>query len=190
MISRNILSERKWISRFSILYESNPTLWFQNFFKNIINVLQWSLSCILWFSPSFLCSLLSLLVRHFMEKLQSSQYFQSRIFSSTGVVNCVSSWHSTRMNRVEFYLAQRLDRKFCLWTLCLILATATNLILDMSLKINALTDQTEVLKLIVHCLTLFQYVILILIPFITTCILGKRCCCWCCCKPCQPPLDD
>jgi len=107
-----------------------------------------------------------------------------------GVVNCVSSWHSTRINRVEFYLAQSLDRKFCLWTLCLILATATNLILDMSLKINAMKDQTQLLKLIEYCLTLFQYVLLILIPFITTCVLGKRCCCWCCCKACQPPLDD
>ena len=116
--------------------------------------------------------------------------FFTKFFPSIGVVNCVSSWHSTRINRVEFYLAQSLDRKFCLWTLCLILATATNLILDMSLKINAMKDQTQLLKLIEYCLTLFQYVLLILIPFITTCVLGKRCCCWCCCKACQPPLDD
>lgn len=98
--------------------------------------------------------------------------------------------NSTRLTPIEQQIAENLDRKYGFLTTFLILVTAVQLILEMSIKINALHEIVNIFRTIIYGITLFQCLFLILLPLTTTCVLGKRCCCWCCCKACQPPMDE
>ena len=107
-----------------------------------------------------------------------------------GVINCVSTWNSSRYHPIEVRLAQKLDLRYGFMGFLLITATVVYLILDMAPQIRAYENETQAVLFSSYGLSRFIDIILILVPLITTCVLGKRCCCWCCCKPCQPPLDE
>ena len=116
--------------------------------------------------------------------------FPTFIIVIVGVINCVSSWNSTRYHPIEIRLARKLDIRFGITGFLLIMATVVYLILEMATQINAYQNETQMVIISIYGLSRFIDILLILIPLMVTCVLGKRCCCWCCCKPCQPPLDE
>jgi hypothetical protein len=107
-----------------------------------------------------------------------------------GVINCVSAWHSTRQVPIELKMSQKLDARFAIITTILIMVTVAKLILALAGEIDAYEESLQVVLISSYSLERFQDILLILFPLVTTCILGKRCCCWCCCRSCRPPLDD
>ena len=114
----------------------------------------------------------------------------SFILVIVGVINCVSQWNSTRLNPIEIRLAQKLDKRYNILGMFLVISTVAKLILDMAQEINAYESQTYVLQMSSYAISRFVDFLLLLIPFFTVCVFGKRCCCWCCCNACQPPLDE
>jgi hypothetical protein len=106
------------------------------------------------------------------------------------VINCVSAWHSTRQVPIELKMSQKLDARFAIITTILIMVTVAKLILALAGEIDAYEESLQVVLISSYSLERFQDILLILFPLVTTCILGKRCCCWCCCRSCRPPLDD
>ena len=112
------------------------------------------------------------------------------ILAIVGVINCVSSWNSSRYQPVEIRLARKLDFRFGFYGFLLIVIMVVYLIADLALEIEAYPREAHILVWIRFALSRLFDVLLILLPLSTTCVLGRRCCCWCCCKPCQPPIDD
>ena len=114
----------------------------------------------------------------------------SFILVIVGVINCVSQWNSTRMNPVDIRLAQKLDKRYNIVGMLLVIATVAKLILDMAQDINAYEDQSYHLKFWTYVISRLVDFLLLIFPIMTCCVFGKRCCCWCCCNACQPPLDE